>query len=288
MNWYAPDYTFAATGLAVIKANKVLNLCDVGIENWRIQTSELLVDPGDIGLMPVMPFGASVDFSEYINFETVIIDAAASLGRTPPDFTKMPSGWGVVYSLHATKVLGAGEGGMVVCGNEETAEELRSWINFGFGNERTAEIRGTNAKMSEFNAAYGLTSLRTFHASQKKWVESQALVAEFAQERAWLTWVNSSPAFQPYWIIDLKDSAMKNHIEIALDKLGIQSRSWWAKPLSMQNAFRSSKRVGSLSNSNKLALRHLGLPMFPGLSGEDIKFIVSAIDQGIENYGKII
>jgi dTDP-4-amino-4,6-dideoxygalactose transaminase len=142
--------------------------------------------------------------------------------------------------------------------------------------------------MSEFNAAYGLTSLRTFHASQKKWVESQALVAEFAQERAWLTWVNSSPAFQPYWIIDLKDSAMKNHIEIALDKLGIQSRSWWAKPLSMQNAFRSSKRVGSLSNSNKLALGHLGLPMFPGLSGEDIKFIVSAIDQGIENYGKII
>ena len=283
-DWYVPDYTFAATGLAVIKSNKVLHLCDVGAENWKLQISELQNNSNDIGVLPVIPFGASVDFLEYLTFKNVIIDAAASLGRTPPDFSKMHPEWSVVYSLHATKVLGAGEGAIVVCGKEETAEELRSWINFGFNSERTAEICGTNAKMSEFNAAYGLTSLRTFYMSQKDWIDSQTLVAEYGKERPWMTWVNSSPAFQPYWIIDLEDSFRKIHIEKTLNAFGIQSRSWWAKPLSKQNAFKSCNRFGNLNISNDLALRHLGLPMFPGLSENEVRYIVSAIDQGLLAY----
>ena len=283
-DWYVPDYTFAATGLAVIKSNKVLHLCDVGAENWMLQISEPQKNSSGIGVLPVIPFGASVEFSEYLPFKNVIIDAAASLGRTPPDFSKMHPEWSVVYSLHATKVLGAGEGAIVVCGKEETAEALRSWINFGFNSERTAEICGTNAKMSEFNAAYGLTSLRTFYESQKAWIDSQTLVAEFGKEKPWMTWVNSSPAFQPYWIIDLEDSFKKNHIEMTLNELGIQSRSWWAKPLSKQTAFKSCKLIGDLKISNDLALRHLGLPMFPGLSEKEVRYIVSAIDQGLLEY----
>jgi dTDP-4-amino-4,6-dideoxygalactose transaminase len=156
----------------------------------------------------------------------VIIDAAASLGRNPPDFSKMKSEWNVVYSLHATKVLGAGEGAIAVCGDMENAEKLRSWINFGFTSDRTSSIAGTNAKMSEFNAAYGLTSLRNLEISRKKWVDSQYMVAEIARDMSWLTWVNSSPAFQPYWIIELEDSARKEHLGVALEKVGVQSRSW--------------------------------------------------------------
>ena len=40
-NWYCPDYTFSATGLAVLNAKKILHLCDVNINSWKISSSEL-------------------------------------------------------------------------------------------------------------------------------------------------------------------------------------------------------------------------------------------------------
>ena len=284
-NWYAPDYTFAATGLAIIKASKNLHLCDVDIASWKLDPSELDVKSGSIGVMPVMPFGAEIDFSDYIRFENVVIDAAASLGRTPPDISKMSAGWSIVFSLHATKVLGAGEGSIVVCGNRELAENLRAWINFGFKNERISSLAGTNAKLSEFNAAYGLVSFRNFTQERNNWLEVQQWVSDFTKNRSWNTFVNQNPSFQPYWIADFENEKNRSVVAAALTDAKIQSREWWAKPLSKQPAFRKFSDNRSLSNSSYLASAHLGLPVNSELKKKDVKLIVETIDKAIEIKG---
>jgi len=283
-NWYCPDYTFSASGLAVINAKKTLHLCDVDLDSWKIVTSNLRTISGSLGLLPVMPYGAEVCFTDYQEFTHVIIDAAASLGRVPPKVSEMKSNWGVVYSLHATKVLGAGEGSIAVCGSHEMAKELRAWINFGFLDGRESRLPGTNAKMSEFNAAYGLTSLRRIDFEKELWISSQEAVSQFANGKRWTTQVNAQPAFQPYWIAEFRNTEERNFVSQALSGLKIQTRCWWEKPLSKQPAFCNSKKIGDNHNSDLLASTHLGLPMYQGLNYEDVNFVVNSIEETLKNY----
>lgn len=283
-NWYCPDYTFSATGLAVLNAKKILHLCDVNINSWKIDSNELTEVSDSIGILPVMPFGAEVSFSDYKEFTYVIIDAAASLARVPPKASDLKDNWGVVYSLHATKVLGAGEGAIAVCGSRDMAEELRAWINFGFLDGRESKLLGTNAKMSEFNAAYGLASLRKFNHEESLWMHSQEAVSLFTKDKRWTTRVNMFPAFQPYWIAEFRNTEERNYVSKTLSELQIQTRCWWEKPLSQQPAFSGSKKIGVNINSDFLASAHLGLPMYQGLLSEEINYIVDSIEETLTNY----
>jgi dTDP-4-amino-4,6-dideoxygalactose transaminase len=277
-DWIVPDYTFSATGLAVLNSKRNLHICDVNLVDWKLNVNLIAGRQKEYGIIPVMPFGSQIDFSPYIDFEDVIIDAAASLGATPPMFDEMKHSWAVVYSLHATKVLGAGEGAIVICGNIYQADLLRSWSNFGFSLERTSEIQGTNAKMSEVSAAYGLYSLINMETERKEWLKSQGYVTSQAGQFGWSTFVNSRPQFHPYWIASFKDEEEKRIVTTRLDQEGIQSREWWAKPLTLQNAYKESKSLSPSQNAKSLSATHLGLPMYRGLSENVVAEICNLIE----------
>ena len=280
-DWIVPDYTFPATGLAVLNSHKKLYICDVELINWKIDVELIQEEFKSFGIIPVMPFGSEIDFSPYKDFKDVIIDAAASLGSTPPIFSQMPSSWAVVYSLHATKVLGAGEGAIIVCGNYSQAESLRAWSNFGFTSGRTSEIQGTNAKMSEMNAAYGLYSIQNINFEKMEWLTSQEYVSSHTTRYAWTTFVNSKPQFHPYWIASFKDKKEKNLVAEKLMQAEIQTREWWSNPLSVQKAFFESTVIPGEGNASRLSDSHLGLPMYRGLSAELITKISNIIEEQI-------
>jgi dTDP-4-amino-4,6-dideoxygalactose transaminase len=61
-----------------------------------------------------------------------------------------------VFSLHATKVFGIGEGG-VVFAPKELADRVRTVINFGIRPDGIGP--GTNGKLSEYPCAVGLAVL---------------------------------------------------------------------------------------------------------------------------------
>jgi dTDP-4-amino-4,6-dideoxygalactose transaminase len=190
--------------------------------------------------------------------------------------------WSVVYSLHATKVLGAGEGAIVVCGNQDQADLLRAWSNFGFSSDRTSEIQGTNAKMSEMSAAYGLYSIRHADLERADWIKSQELVSSQSRDCGWTTFVNSQPQFHPYWISSFKDEEERNRISTNLKQTGIQSREWWAKPLSLQKTFSNSRTLGACVNAKFLSDTHLGLPMYRGLSSSAVLEICHTIQTSLK------
>jgi dTDP-4-amino-4,6-dideoxygalactose transaminase len=64
-----------------------------------------------------------------------------------------------VFSFHATKVFSSGEGGAITTNSDELANKLRLMRNFGFLQKDNVIKIGTNGKMSEFSAAYGLVHL---------------------------------------------------------------------------------------------------------------------------------
>ena len=65
----------------------------------------------------------------------------------------------VMVSLHATKVFGVGEGGLILCRDSELLRRCGRALNFGFDGSRDALTTGFNGKMSEYHAAVGLAAL---------------------------------------------------------------------------------------------------------------------------------
>src|SRR6202040_4132811 len=62
-------------------------------------------------------------------------------------------------SLSPTKLLVAGEGGLVTTNDATLAKEIRGMRNYGDTGSYDPEWLGMNARMSEFNAALGLAGL---------------------------------------------------------------------------------------------------------------------------------
>ena len=68
----------------------------------------------------------------------------------------------VVYSFHATKSFGVGEGGVVYSANTDLISRIRQTENFGFSASRETTLTALNGKMSEYTAAIALSTLDVF------------------------------------------------------------------------------------------------------------------------------
>src|SRR4029453_8613010 len=88
----------------------------------------------------------------------LFFDAAHAFGSRRGD--KMVGGVGdaEVFSLSPTKVLIAGEGGIIATNDDSLAERCRGGRGYGNPGDYDARFIGLNARMSELHAATALAS----------------------------------------------------------------------------------------------------------------------------------
>jgi dTDP-4-amino-4,6-dideoxygalactose transaminase len=278
-NWIIPDYTFAATACAAVSAKKHIYIADVRDDNFQLEFPVNIMR-NDFGVIPVMPFGAPIVFEDWQGIDSLVIDAAASLGTTPPNFAEMPLNSMVVYSLHATKVLGAGEGAIVICENEKLAKKLRAWSNFGFDGSRDSVMHGTNAKISEYSCAIALASISSFQTEKVDWENRLQYVQNLDYPKKLRTIVDNYPGFRPYWIIQLESLIEKENLVHYLNGKQIETRSWWGTPISKMSAFSSLIKFSDGTNSKYFSETHLGLPIWKGIEDQQLEYI----SQSLRNY----
>lgn len=279
-NFYVPTFTFPATLTSVINAGKNLQLCDVNPNDWTIASQDLVMDSNHT-LIEVLPFGAPFESKKNSNWNFCIVDAAASTGSEALDLSNLKSNWAVVFSLHATKVLGIGEGGAVVFGSKAFADEFRTWINFGFSGSRESKIPGINGKMSEIAAAYGLATLDQWKIEKSEWNSAKETAINIAKKLGIESITSSYEGVSPYWIADFGNAETVKRVELALESKGIETRRWWGMGCHNMPAF-SQWASGGFPISDIIAQRTLGLPMFRDLDSESFERIFLALSQVLE------
>ena len=165
-----PALTFVATATAVVRAGLVPVVADVDPQSWlltpeiaRAACAELEI----AAVLPVATFGCPHDMAGWDRFSAdtglpVVIDAAGAFGNQWQTGNAT-----LVFSLHATKSLAAGEGGLVVSRDRRLVARVRQLSNFGINLDPEAGVPvgqvdapGTNAKLSEYHAAVGLGGSR--------------------------------------------------------------------------------------------------------------------------------
>lgn len=274
--WEVQNWTFPATGLAVQNSRRTISFYDVSLRDWTVDAQTMHLHRG--GLISTVPFGAKLSNNYSIQNGFHIIDAAASLGNLDK-LSNLKRNTAVVFSLHATKILGCGEGGMVVFGDPELAKEFKSWTNFGFSGDRNSRRFGaTNGKLSEIGCAYALASLQEFPEKLFRYGEMRKRVNSISLELGILPEVMNDDRISPYWIVQFDSIEKRNLVEKQLNSSNIETRRWWPKPLSQMPAFRNQRvEVLDDSNASYLAGTTLGLPFHLKLSDEDIDKIGSKL-----------
>ena len=166
-----PALTFVATAHALQWQEIVPVFCDIrpGTHHMDPARIEGLVTPRTSGMLPVNLWGRPCDIDGIIAVARkqglrVVFDSSHAFGCSYKG--RMIGGFGhaEVFSFHATKFINSFEGGAVVTNDDDLAETLRLMRNFGFSGRDRVDYIGVNGKMTEVNAAMGLTSLESMQS----------------------------------------------------------------------------------------------------------------------------
>ncbi|MGB0934615.1 MAG: DegT/DnrJ/EryC1/StrS family aminotransferase [Alphaproteobacteria bacterium] len=245
-----PSWTFPATPEAVIAAGQTPHFCDVEQETWALSPKSSTAISPDL-IMPVAPFGAPLDLEAWEAIDIpVIIDAAAGFEAFKP--SKIPQ----IVSLHATKIFGIGEGGLIVSTDSEFMATIRRLINFGHDEKRHIRIPGINGKLSEYQAAVGLAAL-------DNWPETRKLHYDLAKQYAPIYGPYMQPGFGTDWV-----SASLTCVDPSRDgddiMAAIGARRWWTQPCHHHDAFAHYPRE-AMDNTEFLHKHSFGVPFYPGV-----------------------
>lgn len=277
-----PSWTFSASVHAVIAAGLVPLFVDV--DEGGALTPEIargaFAGPQTIGaVMPVAVYGQTLDAAGWAAFSAahgvpVILDAATAFDSAQPG--PCPS----VVSLHATKILGVGEGGFVMSHDPGLIADIRRRINFGFSGNRETLVEATNGKMSEYAAAVGLAALDGWDSRRAGF---QRLASRYRAGLARLAGAKLVDGFGEDWlaatcVVELDRPAQAVAADLA--NAGVETRAWWGMGMHRQPAFSHFPRR-PLPVTETLALRTLGLPMYLDMPDEAVDYTIAALEKAL-------
>lgn len=159
-------FTFASTTQSILRNGIKPVFCDIEPENYTMDPDkiEALITDKTTAIIPVHVYGnvCNVEKIEEIAKKhglKVIYDAAHAFGIKYKGKGIANYGDISMFSFHATKVFNTIEGGGLAFNDLKLDEKFKAIKQFGQVGETVPYI-GTNAKMTEFNAAMGLCNLR--------------------------------------------------------------------------------------------------------------------------------
>ena len=289
-----PALTFVGTATAVVKAGLIPVATDIDAATWQMTPAiarDAIGRNRAAAVMPVATFGCPLDTDAWDSVARdtgvpVVIDAAAAYGNqwSCGDAT-------LVFSMHATKVLAAGEGGFAVTRSTALAKKLRRLTNFGINLGDCPDVplglvtlAGSNAKMSEYHAAVGLASLDRFHDDAAGRIElarryMRIVDSHLAEKVTWQEFSNGVIRSTMCAIFNLE--ADRTKAIAALMRSGIAVRTWYCPLIPEHTGFAGTADSTGVGTAKHVAGRLLGLPFYATLTDGDIEEIAVIIKQAL-------
>jgi dTDP-4-amino-4,6-dideoxygalactose transaminase len=164
-----PSWTFVATAHALHWQGITPVFADIDpiSHNLNPQAVRKMITPKTTGIIGVHLWGRAApvndlqELADEFNLK-LMFDAAHAFGSSTQGRSIGSFGACEVFSFHATKSFNTMEGGAVTTNDDELAETIRLMRNFGFKGYDNVIHPGTNGKMIEICAAFGLTNLDCF------------------------------------------------------------------------------------------------------------------------------
>ncbi|HEU4788669.1 MAG TPA: DegT/DnrJ/EryC1/StrS family aminotransferase [Flavobacterium sp.] len=207
----------------------------------------------------------------------VIYDAAHCFGVRYQGKSIFEYGDVSTCSFHATKLFHTGEGGALFCNDEALKVKMFYSHNFGHNGPLTFHGLGINGKISELQAAMGLSVLPYMGKiieSRKKAVDSYNRNLDFSKLRGMKLRENTNWNYSYYAVIfDTEEKLLE--VQRALNEEQIFPRRYFFPSLNTIEYVKDAK----MPVSESVASRIMCLPLSFGMDENDINKICSIINK---------
>lgn len=257
--------------------------------NIDVSKIEKLITKNTSAILPVHVYGNPVETKNLDEIAKkhdlkVIYDAAHAFGVKKNDKSILLEGDLSVLSFHATKIFNSIEGGAIVCKDLETKQKLDQLKNFGFEHETSVTSIGFNAKMNEIQAAYGSLQLKMVKNDIEKCKALTKLYKSKLENIKGIKLLEIDKDLEynyAYFPIFIQSnySLTREELYHKFKENNVYVRRYFyplISNFSMYSGLNSSKKE-HLPNANKLSEQVLCLPLYAGLSKEDVIKIINLI-----------
>ena len=285
-----PSFTFLASGHAV-RWNGLLPRfveCDSSSFQMDLDHAARELD-GASAILATHVFGGpsnpvAVEALGRSHGVPVVFDAAHAFGSIAAGRPVGGFGSAEVFSLTPTKVLVAGEGGLVATNDVDLAERIRIGRNYADPGTYDSRFVGLNARMSEYHAAMALVSLDQF---------DQVLRARRSLANQYRRLLSHIPGLSVQ-LVDSADESTFKDLAVVVDPAvfamtrdqlvtclaaeGIETRNYFDPPMHRQHAY-AYLHDGELPVTDQVSSRIVNLPLYTDLSTADIDRVVDAVNR---------
>lgn len=280
-------YTFASTTLAIVNCGLTPVFCDINPSDYTLDESklDLLLTPRTKAIIPVHVYGIPCHIEEIQAFADrhglyVIYDAAHAFGETYNGRSIASYGDVSMFSLHATKVYNAVEGGLLAFNSDNHFyEKVCALRQFGeISHSPDSAYLGTNAKLSELHAAMGICNLRHIgeYVGKRRAIFSvyQDAFSGNANVKTIQYPRNLTPNYAYYPILISKDSPNdRDEVASILERSNVYARKYFYPITSSFSAFHGLFPVDSTPIARDISNRVLCLPLHPKMDIDDAERI---------------
>lgn len=281
-----PSNTFIATVLSVSYAGATPVLVEPLLDTYNIDPNriEAAITPRTKAIIAVHLYGqcAQMDAVNTIaqaHGLKVIEDAAQAHGATWQGRRSGSLGDAAGFSFYPGKNLGAlGDAGCVTTNDPDLAKKVRALGNYGSDYKYHHIYKGQNSRLDELQAAFlsvKLPHLDRMNAERRRIADCY---------RAGIT----NPAVTPptavegcehvYHIFAVRCKS-RDALEAHLHERGIGTNKHYPTPIHLQGAYRElGLDRGALPIAEEISATELSLPMFYGMTEEQVRAVIEAVN----------
>lgn len=282
-----PANTFIATALAVTYVGAVLVLVDPRLDTYNIDPTKIeeAITPKTKAIIPVHLYGQPAEMDSIMKIAMehglyVIEDTAQAHGALYHGARAGTFGKAGAFSFYPGKNLGAlGDGGAVVTDDLELAETIRAMGNYGSKTKYVHEFKGQNSRLDEIQAAFlnvKLPHLDTWNQERRRIADRY--LSEIRNSHVILPTVIDG--VEPVWHIFAVRTKDRDGFQQYLAANGIQTGIHYPTPIHLHEAYKDlGYKKGDFPIAEEISDTELSLPMFYGLSDQQIDYVIKIINE---------
>ena len=278
-------FSFIASASSLVWEGFTPVFCDIDPNTLCIdpQKIESLVNKNTVGISAVHVFGNPCDIKAIEAIAQkhglfTVYDGAQAFGSEYDGKSCLSYGTLSALSLHAYKIVSSVEGGALICNDSELNERLFEIRYFGKNREDEEARLGTNAKMSELHAAYGILSLENYQNEQSVRNRMAGFYRSELEKMDQVQLQQASPNSKPnnsYFCVILPSKNKLNELVKFGKNHGVIFRQYFHPSLSKLSFLNAS--VTDTPIADDLADRVLCIPIHSKLTPDDLLHVVHCV-----------
>jgi dTDP-4-amino-4,6-dideoxygalactose transaminase len=286
-----PSFTFMATASALVwaGARPVFADVDAATTNLDPHSAEAAITPRTSAIVAVHNHGTPADIDRLSEVAArrglpLIFDAAHALGSLYQGRPVGPQGDVNIFSLNSTKLLPAGEGGVVATDDDALAERVRAGREYGNSGGYESTFAGLNGRMQEFSALLALHGLPHLEGAAR---HRNGLAARYREGLGELPGVGFQQVREgdrssyKDFSITVEPTVFgltRDELAAALEAENVETRKYYDPPAHRQAAYRQFAPADEeLPNTAWLSRASLSLPIWSDMEPGVVSRICAAV-----------